>query len=367
MSASNMDLLSAAFSAMLGVDVTPLDKVPEGQLQAVTKVSVHDLFRATHYTGGMQLAGVPGLGLAALPEAGTAAPGPQEFDINVRTLTGMRIVIPVTKDHTIAQVKAAVNAKSGVPIGSQRLIFNSNVLDDGHTVGGLGIRPHASCFLIVIDGKDVTKSKFHLDPSDLAPEYDYDFTNVQDSDSFYRGDFEYTRPCGWRRFALKVKGRSEYGPGDDWLGPNGIRTASAPKEWPVSYHGTSAEACGGDDGIYHHGYDPKKSSRELYGPGIYCSPSIAGVGNGYAKKFECNSKWYKVVLQNRVNPEKLGYQTASDNVNKYTTRESDPYRGYSMVVINQPGPPFKYWRCPRHDPDRGIYDIRPYGILIREA
>ena len=363
MSASNMDLLSAAFSAMLGVEVVPLDKVPESQMQAVTKVSVHDLFRATHYIGGMQSG-----------EAASTAEsaGPQEFDINIRTLTGTRFVIPVTKDHSIAQVKAAVKAKSDIPIGNQRLIFNSNVLNDDHTISGLGIRPQAYCFLIVIDGKDVTKTKFHLDPSDLAPEYDYDFTYVHDSGSttFYRGDFEYKRPCGWRRFALKVKGRPEYGSDDTWLGPNGIRTASAAEEWPVCYHGTAAEACGGDSGIYRHGYDPKRSKRELFGPGIYCSPSIDGVGDlryHYAKTFSCNSKSYKVVLQNRVNPERIGHQTDSDKVNNYTTRETDPYKGYSLVIIDQSGPPFKYWRCPRHDPEKGIYDIRPYGILIREV
>jgi hypothetical protein len=82
-----------------------------------------------------------------------------------------------------------------------------------------------------------------LDPSDLAPEYDYDFTNVRDGNSStdYRGDFEYKRPCGWRRFTIKVKGRSEYGSDDTWLGPNGICTASAPKEWPVCYHGTEQQ------------------------------------------------------------------------------------------------------------------------------
>ena len=366
MSASNMDLLSAAFSAMLGVEVVPLDKVPESQVQAVTKVSVHDLFRATHYIGGMQS------GEAALA---AEAAGPQEFDINVRTLTGTRFVIPVTKDHSIAQVKAAVKAKSDIPIGNQRLIFNSNVLSDDHTISGLGIRPQAYCFLIVIDGIDVTKTKFHLDPSDLAPEYDYDFTNVHDSGSttYYRGDFEYKRPCGWMRFALKVKGRHEYGSDDTWLGPNGIRTASAPKEWPVCYHGTSAKACGESDdgeGICRYGYDPKRCKREVYGPGIYCSPSIDGVSNtrdGYAKTFISNGKSYKVVLQNRVNPERIGHQKDSDNVNRYTTRETDPYKDYSLVIIDQSGPPFKYWRCPRHDPEKRIYDIRPYGILIREV
>lgn len=36
------------------------------------------------------------------------------------------------------------------------------------------------------------------------PGYDHDFTNVKDSETYYRGGEKYERPCGYKRFALKV-------------------------------------------------------------------------------------------------------------------------------------------------------------------
>ena len=350
---TSMELITAAFSAMLGADVVPLEKVPESLMVCAAanlkKVSVHDLFRATHYIGDMH----SGMSLESLEVPG------QEFEINVRTVTGTRIVVPVTQDHTIAQIKAAVEAKTGIPTINQRLLFNSSTLHNHGTVSDFGM--FAYCNLIMIDGEDVTKTKFGLDPSDLAPEYDYDFTDKRDDGQTYkrgwndvdRKYFVYTRPYGWKRFALKVQGKYE---NDTWLGPNGIRTDSEAGEWPVSYHGTGAEACGN---IHDTGYDPKRSSRQLYGPGIYCSPDIESVANyKYAQTFECKGKKYKVVLQNRVNPEKIA---------KQHKKKSDSYRDYSLVLIDKEITPFEYWRCPRHDPEKGIYDIRPYGILIRKA
>ena len=97
------------------------------------------------------------------------------------------------------------------------------------------------------------------------------------------------------RFVLRVKGRSEYDGNDTWIGPPGYWTKSAPGEWPVSYRGTSAKACGG---IQKDGYDPKKSNRQLFGPSIYCSPDLEKVSEwGYAQEFECNGKYYKVAYK----------------------------------------------------------------------
>ena len=77
---TSIDLITAAFSSMLGVDVVPLHKVPESAVAHSKKVSIHDLFTATHYIGGMQSGVLP----QALEVAG------QEFGINVRSFTGTR-------------------------------------------------------------------------------------------------------------------------------------------------------------------------------------------------------------------------------------------------------------------------------------
>lgn len=55
-----------------------------------------------------------------------------------------------------------------------------------------------------------------LDSNVLDPAYDYDYSNMSDDGTEYmRGDRHYYRPYGWKRFALKVRGKYE---DDTWLG-----------------------------------------------------------------------------------------------------------------------------------------------------
>ena len=86
--------------------------------------------------------------------------------------------------------------------------------------------------------KDIPE--FRFDCSLMDPGFDFDFTRVNDvGKTFIRGrNFIYKRPCGWKRTALKVKGRYE---SDAWLGPAGHRESGDINEWPVSYHGTSKD------------------------------------------------------------------------------------------------------------------------------
>jgi len=73
-----------------------------------------------------------------------------------------------------------------------------------------------------------------FDESRLDPQWDYDFTTVDDGDTtFMRNNWRYRRPCGWYRFALKVKGLFDNG-SDAWLG-----TTQDTNVWPVAYHGTT--------------------------------------------------------------------------------------------------------------------------------
>lgn len=72
-----------------------------------------------------------------------------------------------------------------------------------------------------------------FDTNELDSDFDYDFSDVQDDGKMYmRGGFEYKRPYGWKRIAIKVVGR--YG-NDDWLGANGLRAKESSWEWPVAY------------------------------------------------------------------------------------------------------------------------------------
>ncbi|KAF6737107.1 hypothetical protein FQA47_014213 [Oryzias melastigma] len=169
-------------------------------------------------------------------------------------------------------------------------------------------------------------------------QFDYDFTTVTDSKTFWRGGEEYERPCGWQRFALKVL--DKYGE-NKWLGNQKRETRSVPGEWPVSYHGTSKR---GAKGIIKEGYEP--GPREKYGRGIYSTPYIAEAEQ-YAKTFTSkkNGKQYKVILQNRINP-------------KYRLKYNKE----------------KYWLIPiedgsSSDDEKEIVEkaIRPYGLLLKEV
>ena len=53
-----------------------------------------------------------------------------------------------------------------------------------------------------------------LEPDLLSPNLDYDFTDKRDDGTRYeRGGHPYSRPYGWHRFALNVRGK--YGD-DGW-------------------------------------------------------------------------------------------------------------------------------------------------------
>ncbi len=78
-----------------------------------------------------------------------------------------------------------------------------------------------------------------------------------------------------------------------------------------------------------------KSTRFLYGKGIYSTPEIE-VAAQYAEEATVNGKIYKVVMQNRVNPTNL------KKVDKAETGVGE------------------YWISPNDE------DIRPYGFCIRE-
>ena len=171
---------------------------------------------------------------------------------------------------------------------------------------------------------------------ELDPDYDYDFTDVKgDRKRYMRGGFEYKRPYGWKRIGIKVVGRYA---DDKWLGPNGIRTDQARREWPVSYHGTNMS---GAKMILKQGYKP--GPRALYGKGIYTSPSLEMVEKYYAQEFTHKGKTYKMVLQNRVSPDRRN-------------------RSLEIIPASQTGAGADYWLSPACTDD-----VRPYGVLIREV
>jgi hypothetical protein len=260
------------------------------------------------------------------------------FDVHVKTITGATTTVQVTGAHTIAEVKAAVEIKEGIPARDQRLMFNGSPLEDHHTISGLGVPSAGTIYLLVRSrggGPD-----FQLDQDELDPPYNYDFTKMADDGKTYmRGGKQYKRPYGWRRFAVKVLGTLY--DSNTWLGPNGMRTDEAQGEWPVSYHGTNLQSA---KAIMETGY--KIGPRDRFGKAVYSSPSLEMVEKYYATKFDFKGDYWKIVLQNRVNP--------------------DPDH-MTIIPAEDTGLGAEYWLSPKQDKDHGVYDVRPYGLLFRKV
>ncbi|XP_022620310.1 uncharacterized protein LOC111236005 [Seriola dumerili] len=187
---------------------------------------------------------------------------------------------------------------------------------------------------------DTATGRNHIIDDDefFAPQFDYDFKNLKDTETFWRGGEKYERPSGWYRFGLKVLDKYDEA---TWLGTSYRSTQSCPGEWPVSYHGTSKK---GAEGIIEGHYEP--GSGQAYGRGIYSTPDISEA-NQYAKTFtsEKNGKRYKVILQNRINP-------------KY--RKICKYPKYWLIPIPK-------GTSDEEEQEMVERAIRPYGLLLKEV
>ena len=172
-----------------------------------------------------------------------------------------------------------------------------------------------------------------LDEDLLDPDFDYDFRNEPNVGRVYeRGGYVYNRPYGWKRLALKTKGK--YPPDDAWLGILANRTESSNNEWPVSYHGTKRE---GAEAIAETGYDEDKLKRENFGKGFYSTPDVE-VAADFAPRFDhTDGKRYETIIQNRVNlntghSEIIPVEKTRHRAEYYLTYSSDDLRPYGLCI-----------------------------------
>ncbi len=311
------DLLASAFSSTLSSTVVTYDQYKQEESERKSDLyfeplDIGQLFKLGYVSGKF----------GENPAAGDG------FNIYIKTLTGITYTIVVTEDELVEDLKEKIQDKEGIPADQQRLIFTGQQLEDGKTIGDYHI-PEESTLYLVLRLRGGGMPTYYIDPSLLAPTYDYDFTAMRDDGTkYYRGGYEYHRPYGWSRHALKVLGKFE---NDKWLGKHGIRVDSSQGEWPVSYHGTAVNVSGN---IAQEGYDLSKGKHFLYGKGIYSTPSIE-VAAKYAQKFQHEGKQYRIVFQNRVSPTDLKVIDAR------------------MTGVGA------YWMQPRQE------FIRPYGICVQ--
>ena len=256
-------------------------------------------------------------------------------NIHIRTLTGAKITIYTPLSTSIAYFKQLVEQKTGVSSQQQRIIFAGRQLDDDRTLLSYKIEEDYSLHMVPrLSAAPQTINYIHADH--LDPPYDFDFTNTDDTyRKFMRGAYEYKRPCGWKRIALKVL--NAYGSDNSWLGSTsrGFRYESNAIEWPVSYHGTGKFE---DTTISEDAYQAcvDKNKQFDFAHGIYTTPD-PDVAEKYAKVFEFESVKYKVLIQNRVNPNTL------------------------VRITKEESGVAEYWIVPNGQ------DVRPYGICVKKV
>jgi hypothetical protein len=324
---SNPELLAAAFSAVTGIDIITPQKARSLGLSNLPSISAYDVFDYTYQQSSL-------LHANAVDEEG--------FDINIQPLTGSSFTIQVNEYNTISEVKAKITREyyfitrfvHYLLNQDKVLLFNGRKLDDEEVVKFVGIKAGDTLHLR-IEHRGGGGPRM-LDLGDFDPSFDFDFTHLQpDGQTYMRGNKEYHRPYGWYRYALNVRDSPKYGGDNTWLGKGGIRVENSAGEWPVSYHGTQF---GCVEGISKEGY--KIGPRAKYGKGVYSSPKVE-VAELYAAEFQHEGNNYQVIFQNRVNPA----------------------RGHLKIVNDPLG---IYYVSPLQNDKKGIFDVRPYGVLIKE-
>ncbi|TPX67261.1 hypothetical protein SpCBS45565_g03907 [Spizellomyces sp. 'palustris'] len=225
------------------------------------------------------------------------------------------ILVKVRRDAKVQRLKQVLKTTTRSDTWP-RIAFERTELEDHQTLSTYSLYHEARLTRL----PDSAQFLPFFPPAEyLEPGWDREYATCEATQIVgLRGGHRYSRPTGWLRFGLKVKGK--YGD-DKWLGVPGPRNESSEGEWIVTYHGTSYTSIAS---IVQNGY---RASHD----GWVWSTTDISVTYSYSQKglFFSGGRQWRVVLQNRV------------------------YLSPNAYYHYQPTPTVK----PEH--------IRPYAILVQ--
>ena len=184
---SDLDLLSAGMSAILGTKVEPRMSRKLPRDLSTIDISSEDIFYQTY----------PIMTPAA--EAVTLTDIDEMFDLMVAHLHDKKKSIRVSGRSTVAETKAAIAKYERRPVDELMLTYAGKQLQDFRSLNDYGITPTATISWVpCLPGGGPSLSYF-FDPKEFDFKYNYDFTEEKnDSKTYMRGGFEYKRPYGWK-------------------------------------------------------------------------------------------------------------------------------------------------------------------------
>ena len=138
---NNENLLAAALSGMLGVEVAPATASSDSE----NKISLFDYHDKTYSYGQV--------GGTALVPTTTAKSyrkkAENDIELYVKTLTGKIITCYIDPNATIENLKAKISDAEGIPSDQQRLIFVGEELEDQRLLSDYGIRHECTLHWVV--------------------------------------------------------------------------------------------------------------------------------------------------------------------------------------------------------------------------